>query len=286
LMILDTQFNYPTTYQCMDPHHFLLSEGLMKKFESFFIRETRPMDRMASGWDRPQEDEFALCILGQPSPYLQIAWPNEAEIDFAAYNLDGITSRQKRQWKSVFLRFLKTVAFRDPRQLVLKSPPHTCRIPTILELFPKAKFIHIVRNPYVVFPSTMNLWKSISVQFGFQTPDNPQLKERVLRTHTHMYNRLDETRHLIPAGQYHELKYEDLIANPVGEIEAVYSELGLNGFAGAKPKIEQYWQDNATYETNKYTPPPETLLEVGKRWKEVIDRHEYTPPAQKLRTTA
>jgi hypothetical protein len=37
------------------------------------------MDNMAAGWDRPQEDEFALCMLGMQSPYLKIAFPNRPE---------------------------------------------------------------------------------------------------------------------------------------------------------------------------------------------------------------
>ena len=34
------------------------------------------MDNMAAGWDHPQEDEFALCNMGVPSPYLTIIFPN------------------------------------------------------------------------------------------------------------------------------------------------------------------------------------------------------------------
>lgn len=55
---------------------------------------------------------------------------------------------------------VKFIAFRNKgKQLVLKNPPNTERIPYLLEMFPKAKFIFIYRNPYVLFYSIRNMWK-------------------------------------------------------------------------------------------------------------------------------
>src|SRR5262249_28739134 len=72
LLVLDERHNCPNTYQCLEPNHFLLTEGAVKRFLWFLVPQHRPMDNMAVGWDRPQEDEFALCMMGQPSPYLTI----------------------------------------------------------------------------------------------------------------------------------------------------------------------------------------------------------------------
>src|SRR5262245_36702771 len=73
LLILDERHTYPNTYECLEPNHFLLAEGLVKRYLKFLVPSRRPMDNMKAGWDRPQEDEFALCMMGQPSPYLTIA---------------------------------------------------------------------------------------------------------------------------------------------------------------------------------------------------------------------
>ncbi len=35
------------------------------------------MDNMAAGWNRPQEDEFAVLALGAPTPYSRMAFPND-----------------------------------------------------------------------------------------------------------------------------------------------------------------------------------------------------------------
>jgi hypothetical protein len=288
MMILDPNHNFPTYLQCFDPHHFLLTDWIMKRWCNFLLSERRPMDRMAVGWDRPQEDEFALCIMGQPSPYMQIAFPNNEDINAAGYDLSNLTVRQKRNWKEAFLTFLRTISFHDSRRLVLKSPPHSFRIPTLLEMFPKARFIHIVRNPYVIFPSTMHLWKSISDKHGFQVPssENNHLRERVLSTFTQLYRRVEETKGLIPKGQYHEITYENLIARPIEEVRGIYSALGLSGFDNVKSRLDLYLRQNATYEPNKYKLKPEDIHEVGQRWRDVIDRYDYAPPGYSVRHKA
>src|SRR5262249_10887562 len=75
-LILDERHTFPNTYECLDPNHFLLTERFFTRWLGFLMPSRRPMDNMAAGWNRPQEDEFALCMLGQPSPYLTIAFPN------------------------------------------------------------------------------------------------------------------------------------------------------------------------------------------------------------------
>ena len=77
LLSLDERHTSPTTYACMEPNHFLLTEKLFTRWLSFLTPNRRPMDDMVAGFDRPQEDEFALCMLGQPSPYWKIAFPNQ-----------------------------------------------------------------------------------------------------------------------------------------------------------------------------------------------------------------
>src|SRR2546421_389957 len=101
--------------------------------------------RWLPGGAKPQEAEFALCMMGQPSPYLTIAFPNRPPQDQDAFSVERMSPRQRAAWKRAFVRFLKQLTSKDPRRLVLESPTHSCRIPVLLELFPDARFVHIVR---------------------------------------------------------------------------------------------------------------------------------------------
>ena len=232
------------------------------------------MDNMPAGWDRPQEDEFALCMLGQPSPYLRIAFPNQPAEEGS---LDLRLSHAARaRWKAAYLRFIRELTLVNRgRRLILKSPPHTCRIPTLLELFPDARFVHIVRDPYVVYASTMNLWKSLYRTQGLQRPTYVGLSQMVLNTFVTMYERLDEARKLIPPGQFCELQYEDLLRDPMGKLQSVYRELGLGEFDQARKPVEEYLAGLSSYERNRYDLEPADREAVRKRWQSIIRRYGY-----------
>jgi hypothetical protein len=276
LLILDDRHAFPDTFACFVPNHILLSERVFKDHLWFLMPEKRPMDNMAAGWERPQEDEFALCLMGQPSTYADLAFPNRETIFPGALDLSGLTPRQREDWKKAFLRFVQTLTYRDPRRLVLKSPPHTARIPTLLELFPDAKFVYIQRDPHVLFPSTVNLWKSLGKKHGLQTPANDALvEEKVFREFRVIHERYLEARSLIPAGNLVEVRYEELVTDLVGGMEKVYAGLGLGGFDAVRPRVQGYAARNKNYETNKYPMPPELRAKVRDRWGDLIEKLGY-----------
>jgi hypothetical protein len=277
LLVLDDRHTSPNNYQCLAPHHFLLTERLFKRLFWFFMPTHRPMDNMPIGWDRPQEDEFALCMLGAPSPYTTIAFPNHPPQDQDAFDLERLPPRERRSWREKFLRFLRQLAFKDPRRLVLKSPTHSCRINTLLQLFPNARFVHIVRDPYVVFPSTVNLWKTLYRTHGLQAPTFAGLEDHVFQTFVHLYDRIEAGKPLVPPGRFHELRYEDLIADPEEELRRLYERLELGGFEDVLPRLRKYLADNAGYQTNRYKPLDRALqAEISRRWGKVIRQYGYS----------
>lgn len=275
LMVLDERHTSPTTYECLVPNHFLLSEDFARRFLNFLLPSHRPMDNMPTGWDRPQEDEFAMCNLGAPSPYLTIAFPNHPPQYQEYLTLEGLEPADLERWKQTLVRFLKQITFRTPKRIVLKSPPHTCRIKTLLEIFPKARFLHIVRDPFVVYPSTVNLWKTLYRKHGLQPPRYEGLEEHVFETFERMYRKFEAERDLIPADRFCEIRYEDLVKDPVGNVRTIYEKLNLGGFETVLPALEEYVAGTAGYQTNKYELSPELREQISRRWAGFIRQYGY-----------
>lgn len=275
LLIQDPQFNFPDFCACFNPNHRLISERFFKHYGTWLAPEQRPMDNMAAGWERPQEDEFALCLLGLPSTYADVTFPNHPPMYPGSLDLSSLSPCQLKQWKRTFYRFLQMLSFRDPRRLVLKSPPHTARIPTLLDLFPDARFVHIVRDPRVVFPSTLNLWKSLAARHGFQSTARANFEGKVLREFRILYDRLEEARPLLRPNRFHELHYEELTRDPVNQLRKVYDALELDGFTSARPRVEAYLQQTTGYETNKYAITEDQRRLIEERWGDVMRRYGY-----------
>lgn len=275
LLCCDPQFAYPDFFACFNPNQLLLTEGFFKNYARFLAPEQRPMDNMTVAWDKPQEDEFALCLLGLPSPYADLAFPQSAPLAPGTLDLSGLSPQQLQQWKRRFVRYLQLLTYRDPRPLVLKSPPHTARVPILLELLPSARFVHIVRDPRMVIPSTLRMLQAMTRSHCLQRPHNLRLHERTFENFNLLYQRWEQARPLLRPDQVYELRYEALIRNPLEELRRIYDHLGILGFDQAQPYFQNYLRQTKGYETNKYTLTKEQQDEIEQRCAVVLQRYGY-----------
>ena len=278
LLVLDGRYTFPTTYECLCPNHFLISTSFLTKLK-FLLPRKRPMDNMVAGWDRPQEDEFALCNMGLPSPYLTMAFPNEPPQHQDYLTLDGLSPQEIDRWKAGLEWFLKRVTFHDPKRIILKSPPHTGRIKTLLELFPDARFVHIVRDPYPLFGSTVKLWKTLYKFEALQEPRHQGLEEYVFSSFEKMYQAFERDRELVDPSRFFEVRFEDLVSDPIPRMRALYEHLDLGEFDTAQPKLEEYFQDRQDYRTGSYQIPDELRAKINERWGPYMRRHGYCQDA-------
>jgi hypothetical protein len=277
LLMLDDRFSCPSTIQCFAPGHFLLTERFLSVAIGWMVPKKRPMDNVAAGMDRPQEDEFALMNLGAPSPYRRMAFPLEAPRRPEALDVSLLPPRELARWQAAVRRFLTALAVRDDRRPVLKSPPHTARMGVLRAMYPGAKFLHIVRDPYVVFPSTVRLWQSMNATQGLQVDPGDDLEEYVFAAFDEMYAAFERDRALVGPEELHEIRYEDLVADPIGRLEEAYAALGLDGFGAMRAKLRA--EHRPDYRTNTYRHDPRIVAEISRRWKPFLDRYGYGAPA-------
>ncbi|HEX3998310.1 MAG TPA: sulfotransferase [Pirellulales bacterium] len=280
LMVQDDRFTYPTTYECIAPRQSLTTAWFVTRFFNFLLPSRRPMDNMATGWNHPQEDEFALCNLGVGSPYERMAFPNDMSSD-RFLDLAGVSPEEVALWKAALERFLQTITVRSNKPIVLKSPPHTARVGLLSEMFPSARFVHIVRDPYAVFSSTMKLWPSLTDLQALQSPRYDDLREYVYGSFERMYRAFSEQKNRIRPENFCELRYEDLVRDPVAQMQSIYEHLGLGDFDRARPKIEAHMQSQKDYKPNRHQIPAERRAEISRRWGPFMRQYGYDcePPA-------
>src|SRR5437588_137711 len=276
LMCLDERFVSPTTYQCFAPHHCLLTEWWMNMLGSWLVPKQRPMDNMAAGWDRPQEDEFALLTLGAPTPYVRMAFPNDPPPFMEFLDMQACAAADLARFETAIVHFVKLLTHSaEGKRVLLKSPPHTGRIEVLARLFPGAKFIHIVRHPFALYPSTLRLWQSLDAVQGLQMPNGRGLDDYVFNCLTRMYRGFEDQRRRIDASAIYDVRYEDLIAHPVSEISKMYERLALGPFEIARDKIEALVTAQKDYKPNKHKVDDALKARIRERWKDYFERYGY-----------
>ena len=273
-MMRDDRFACSDTYDCFAPAHLLVSGPLFRPWVKYLMPKKRPMDNMAVGLDRPQEDEFAICALGTPSPYREIAFPNNGRIDADYLTLRNLSDADRSRWLDALEYFLKVLTVGRGKRIILKSPPHTARVRAILERFPNAKFVHISRDPFALFPSTVNLWKKLAATHGLQSPKGgAALEEKVLSDFEAMYDAFFDDVKLLKKENFCEISYDELVAAPVETLERIYVELGIDGFDGRRAAFEEFASTQKKYQKNKFELAPEIKETISRRWKAYFDRY-------------
>ena len=71
-----------------------------------------------------------------------------------------------------------------------------------------------------------------------------------------MYERFERDRDLIPQGRLAELRFEELTADPVGQMQKVYDQLDLGEFERARPAIAKYAAEHRDHRVSSYSLPP------------------------------
>lgn len=264
----DHNLGYTSTMNTLDPSVFLTFEGFLKKIVAKSLPEKRPMDNLEMETDLPYEEEYAIANLSPYSFYHAWYFPRAIDQYFKRDILyeDGDTTVID-EWKSVYSYFLQKITYKfNGKQIMLKSLVNTAKIKLLLELYPDAKFIHLVRNPYEVYRSTWSLYNSILPLFSFQHIDNEAFDHSIFNIYRGIYTKYLEEKHLIPKENLIELKYEDFIKEPLQTVENIYAQFHIPGFDAAKPAFQAYIEKHAQYKRNHQKIAEDIKEKVYPQW--------------------
>ena len=276
LIVRDDQFAYPNLFQVSHPHTFIYREKAVEKALANAKAEKRHMDNIQLTYNNPGEDEAALCVASLRSPLIAWSFPRREEFYDRYLTFEEASDEEREQWRKAIVTFFKKLTWRYGKPLALKSPTHTGKIRTLLKMFPGAKFVHIHRNPYKVFQSTVGLFNEAAPHSRLQHPNGILMKSGILRRYQMMYNSFFRDRELIPKGQYCEVCFEELVKDKVGLVGRIYEQLNIPGFDKFKPKLQTYVDSIANYEKNAHEPlSEEQKLEVAQQWKMGFDEWGY-----------
>jgi hypothetical protein len=173
------------------------------------------------------------------------------------------------------VHFAKLLTFATQKRVLFKSPPHTGRIEVLARLFPGAKFIHIVRHPFALFPSTTRLWQSLDEVQGLQMPKGKGLEEYVFTCLTRMYGGFDDQRKWLDPDAIYDVRYEDLVDDPVREIGKMYKKLGLGDYSAVHDKIAAFVAEQKEYKPNKHRIDDDLKRRIRERWAAYFEKFGY-----------
>ena len=273
----DKHFGYNTTYQTVFPHLMMWGQPFFKKNMSWLMPDKRPTDNMELAVDLPQEEEFALANM-MPYTYYNFWFLPKHQQEYADKYLlfDDISEAELKVFEETFTRLIKISLWNTHgTQFLSKNPPHTGRVKELVKMFPNAKFIYLMRNPYTVFESTRSFFTNTIQPLKLQDITPAELEQNILSIYAKLYHKYEADKASIPAGNLIEVKFEDFEADAMGMTEHIYDALSIPGFADARTAIEQYVGGKKGYKKNKYKYDDRTVQLVQDNWGFALKQWNY-----------
>lgn len=273
----DKHFGYNTTYQTVFPHLMMWGQPFFKKNMSWLMPDKRPTDNMELAVDLPQEEEFALANM-MPYTYYNFWFLPKHMQEYADKYLlfDDISEAELKVFEETFTKLIKISLWNTHgTQFLSKNPPHTGRVKELVKMFPNAKFIYLMRNPYTVFESTRSFFTNTIQPLKLQDISNEELQENILSVYAKLYHKYEADKKFIPEGNLVEVRFEDYETNAFDMTQEIYQKLQIPGLEDARADIEAYVNKKKGYKKNKYQYKPETVELVEKNWSFALEQWGY-----------
>lgn len=281
LLSQGSQFGYVSPFATALPWDFLLLGRLLEPLLARALPSGRYIDNMAVEPDSPQEDEIALANMTPLSFYHGLYFPGRFDQAFdSGVFFDGCTPEDVDRWQRTLQYFYRKLSIRQGgRRLLIKNPVYTARIGLLAQAFPGARFIHIHRSPYKVFGSMRNFYRALFAQFALQPYDHVPIDEVIFRSYGRMMDALLHDSADLPPEQFVEVRFEALQRQPMTVLEDIHRQLGLAGFAEAKPAFSRYLDSVRDYKKGSHPIPADVQDRIAERWRPYIERWGYSVAA-------
>ena len=272
LLTKDKQFTYCSVYDALLPNISLIGGRLLKYLIALSLPSKRPQDNVEISINSPKEEEFAIANMSQYSYMFSFYFPKNA------YNVlsncvlfDGGGASY---WKDKLDFFIKKLTMKsNGKRIVLKSPANTARVKEILDLYPDAKFIHITRNPYDVYSSTIRLYEKIIPITSFQNVDVNYISNYILKSYRLIYEKYINDIKFLKSNQLVQISFDDLEQEPLLVIKKIYKELDIKGIDSLELNLKKEIKEISKYKKNKYKPLGSLIKKkIQKEWGGVAEK--------------
>ncbi len=202
--------------------------------------------------NQPEEDE-GVMIHVWASAFLGLVFPVPVTADFMFF--DEMPGPRRKLLMGWYKRCIQRHLYcqKPGLQLLSKNPMFTTKISSVLETFPDARVIYMVRSPYETVASVHNLVEKLwNIQL--KLPPDAEPREKLAE---HCYYSYDYALSVLdnhdPAASY-VVKYDDLVKDPMAVITKVYEHFGYTMSDRTRARFEEACERARRYKSrHKYS---------------------------------
>ena len=282
LVTRNPEMAYVTTFQSLFPNNMVNKVG--RKLFTLILKLALPPNRLADSVELdpeyPEEEEFTLGMKVPVSYYFFWLFPKQTKEFYKRYiEFFELSPETIEAWGEEYsLLIKKAIRNTGGKIFVSKNPPNTGRIPQLLKLFPDAKFIFIHRNPAEVYSSTLHFLRQLLPKLEYHTITDKQVEENMIFVYRSLMKKYLNERDQVPAGNLYEMRYDDLMANPVQEMENIYQQFNIPERKRGIELIKEHLEETKNFSGNNLKLTAEQRERVKRDFGFALEEWGYDLP--------
>ena len=203
------------------------------------IRISRNIRKLESLWEEndpihrlklraPEEDEYLFIHIFSTMKIWSFA-AMEKEADPYIFYDERIPAGEKERVMDFYERCLQRHYYYHrgrKKHYLSKNPNFSPAVKTLLDRFPDAKFIYLIRNPLMAVPSHISL-KEREWQLLGSPLEKYACRDFILRSSAYWYDYPLQVLDQLPEDQQIVVRFDDLVTNTKAAVQEIYQRLGL-----------------------------------------------------------
>lgn len=171
--------------------------------------------------EEPEGPTECITVLG--ADFKALVWESVANVPTYGAWLDRCDQLSAYQHHKRVLQVLQSGGVRG--RWTLKTPHHALALDALTAVYPDAQLVYLHRDPVEVAASAFSLVASLSGTFS-DADHRSYIARRWTDVLVACTERVDAFRDSRPDVPVHDLRYVDLMADPVGTVRGLYASLG------------------------------------------------------------
>ena len=198
----------------------------------------------------PEEDENIL-LHAWSTFFVSFMFPFLDDLPPYQFFDDALPPAEKKRIMSFYRACIQRHIYATGGKLhfVSKSPASSAKIETLLEFFPDARILYLVRNPLDMLPSTIS-WLSYAWHIFSEPAEKYLYRDQVLALTKYWYHHPLSVLDQNPSPTKIILNYDDLIRWPEQIIRTAYEQFGYSNSRGLDKIIRAAIQETESYQSD------------------------------------
>lgn len=275
LLSLHPALHAPTLLQVAVPDGFIVGEPFYKPVFKTLLGEHRPMDNVKMGMNEPQEEEYAWLRLLRGSPLEKVVFPENSSFFLNKAESFVPEGRPGAEWEALVRGWFRKLSGFSGKRVISKNPFNSFRILWLKSIFPEAKFIHIVRHPYKVIPSSIHMWIIVSQQNSLAGRTMKPSTEEISQFYDFTLRKTEESFSHLSKDEMITIRFEDLLHQPLTILSEICEHCKLPVPDLFKEQVLRYSSGLSKYQNNSFVLTTEDKQRINRHLSWFMEKMDY-----------